>query len=211
LATDVDLSIEAMLGMFIPTDLHLRLRHVLRVIVQRASAEDLSPLVLPNTAENAFVQLLRPRLHALRDALIAHNLSAAEKVAEGLSGCGVGLTPSSDDLLCGYLFTYAALSAAYGRARARVLETCRVIAAAAAAHTTDLSAAFLLQSGEGLAAEPVFQLLLSLLSDAPYAAVTAHAEEMAGIGATSGVDMLVGVSLAMIHHYGGKPLDSTGN
>ncbi len=205
-ATDLDLSIGVMQTLFIPIDLSIRTRHLYRVIEGCGSSDDLSPLVT-EAKTNPYCDLIRPRLPALCDALNEQDILLCEQAAARLAGCGVGLTPSSDDLLTGYMSAYAALSMALGRSRDRVLPLTRAIASGASAHTTDLSAAFLLQSGEGLVSEDVFALLRSIFSDVSYPTMVAQATKVAAFGSTSGTDILTGMYLAIIHHYGGKNIE----
>ncbi|MCL2694949.1 MAG: DUF2877 domain-containing protein [Clostridiales bacterium] len=206
-AVDYDLAVDAMANLFVPIDIQLRLRHLLGVIESHADPEDLSSLVLPDTKHNAYAELLAPRLPTLKAALEEEDVLACLNTAREISGCGVGLTPSSDDLLAGYMAGYAALFYAFGRLPARVLPLTRALAQGAAKHTTDLSAAFLLQGGEGLVSEDMIQLLFSLFSDVSHPTLTANAARVAAVGATSGNDTLAGLVLAITHHYGGKQFD----
>jgi hypothetical protein len=119
----------------------------------------------------------------------------------------MGLTPASDDFLCGYLSAYGVISKVVGRSEDRVLQLTRALAAAAAKHTGYISAAFLLQSGEGLIAESAFELLTSLFSDVPYPLILVNANRVASLGATSGLDTLTGIYLGIRHHLGGIDFD----
>ncbi|MCL2671710.1 MAG: DUF2877 domain-containing protein [Clostridiales bacterium] len=206
-AQAVDLSVDAILHSIVPVDLPLRMRYLLRVLTEHAQSEDMTPLVIAGAADNPYTTLLRPRIEELRAAVDEQDLRAAAETAGAMSGCGMGLTPASDDFLCGYMSAYAVLSKALGRRRERVLPLTRAMAGEAAKHTNDLSAAFLLQSGEGLMAEPVFALLLALFSDAPYQSLTMHAARVAALGASSGTDMLSGLYLSIRHHLGGIEID----
>lgn len=206
-AQNVDLSVDAILQPLVPEDFPLRMRYLRRVLEEHAQPEDLTPLVLTDAPDNPYTSLLRPKLDALRAAVDEQNAMAAAETAGGMSGCGLGLTPASDDFLCGYMAAYAVLSRAVGRRRERVLPLTRAMAAQAAKHTNDISAAFLLQSGEGLMAEAVFSLFLALFSDAPYTNVSMRAKRVAALGATSGTDMLTGLYLSIRHHFGGIEID----
>lgn len=205
-ALDMDLSVDGMLNLFIPIDLGIRMRQLKRVIESFAEADDMSPLVL-DTKSNPYCDLIRPRLQLLRQAIADQDLEACRDAAGSISGCGIGLTPSSDDLLSGYLAAYAALSLSLGRSRKRILEQTREMAYAAALHTTELSAAFLLQSGEGLVSEDVFQLLRCIFSDISYPTLVAYATQVATFGSTSGTDTLTGIYLAITQQYGGTNID----
>lgn len=205
-ALDLELSVDVMVNLFIPIDLAIRMRHLKRVIESSAEPEDMSALILDDRS-NPYCELIRPRMAALSLAVKEQNLEACREAAASISGCGIGLTPSSDDLLCGYLSAYAALSLSLGRRRERILELTREMAFAAAQHTTELSAAFLLQSGEGLVSEDVFQLLRCIFSDIAYPMLTGYATKVASYGSTSGTDTLTGIYLAITQQYGGTDID----
>jgi hypothetical protein len=205
LATDYELSLDAIQTVFLPVDLDIRLRHVLRAIETNASEDDLSALV-SDAKQNAFVETVLPHLKRLHEGFLEQIPSECREASALISGVGLGLTPSSDHFLCGYLSGYAALSAALGRNRERVLELTREAASGAAAHTNDLGAAFLLQSGEGLVSEDLFLLLRNLFSDASYPAIVACANKIASEKEHGGTDLLTGVYLSIVRQYGGKPL-----
>ena len=205
LATDYELSLDALQAVFLPVDLDIRLRHVLHAIETNASEDDLSAIVT-DTKENAFCEAVSPHLTHLHESFREQIAPDCRDAGARISGVGLGLTPSSDYFLCGYLSGYAALSAALGRSRDRVLELTREAASGAAAHTNELGAAFLLQSGEGLVFEDLFQLLRNLFSDASYPAVMASANKIASEKEHGGTDLLTGVYLAIVRQYGGKPL-----
>ncbi|MDD3401136.1 MAG: DUF2877 domain-containing protein [Eubacteriales bacterium] len=206
LALDMELSLDVMVNLFIPIDLNIRLRQLQRVIESFAEADDMSPMVL-NTKSNPYCDLVRPRLERLNERLKEGTVEECCQAAASISGCGIGLTPSSDDLLSGFFAAYAALSQALGRNRAKVIDLTRRMAFAAAQHTTDLSGAFLLQSGEGLVSEDVFQLLRCIFSDISYPTLVAYATQVATYGSTSGTDTLTGIYLAITQHYGGTDID----
>ena len=139
--------------------------------------------------------------------LLPCQLTLCDTAASKIAGIGVGLIPSADRMLCGYMAGYGALSAALGRSFNRVLEMTRALAGASAAHTTELSGAFLLQSGEGLVSEDVYQLLRNVLSDAPYSVLTAAANRIAALPLGGGTDLLVGVHLALSRLYAENPVE----
>ena len=202
-AVDIDLAVDAMANLFIPIDIQLRLRHLLGIIEKNAYPEDLSSLVLSDAKPNTYTELLAPRLQTLKCMLEEDDIGGCQTAAKEISGCGVGITPSSDDLLMGYMAGYAALFYTFGRTRENVLSFTRAIAQGAVQNTTDLSANFLLQSGEGLAGEDMIQLLYSLFSDIGHPTLLSNAARVAA----SGNDALVGLVLAVTHHYGGKSFD----
>lgn len=151
---------------------------------------------------NIYSDFLEPRLRELADAIAADDEARALAAAERMAGCGVGLTPSSDDLLTGYFTMLRVLwRAQNGRRDVALLSR---MAKRAAAKTNRVSATFLLQSGEGLANEAVLSLIRSVFSEADDETVRRAAARVVSIGSTSGGDMLAGLILAIAHHDGGK-------
>lgn len=203
--TDYDLSLDSIRAVFLPTDYDIRLRHILRAVEANAKADDLSPLIT-DAKPNDDSETIRPLLPLLHEAFCDQDPEACRNAAASIAGVGVGLIPSADRLLCGYMAGYAGFSAALGRNFNRVLEMTRALASAAAEHTTELSAAFLLQSGEGMVNEDLFVLLRNVLSDAPYSALTASANSIAALPLGGGADLLAGVYLSLSRLYTAGPL-----
>ena len=205
-STDYDLSMETIKAVFIPVDYDIRVRHILRTVETNAKGDDLSPLIT-DAKRNEWSDQVKPLLPKLHAALREQDHEECRAASAQIAGLGVGLIPPSDRLLCGYMAGYGALSTALGRGFNRVLEMTRELAGAAAEHTTELSAAFLLQSGEGLVSEDVFQLLRNVFSDAPYSALVASANRIATMPLGGGSDLLVGIYLALSVLYTGRPIE----
>ena len=203
--TDYDLSLETMQAVFLPSDFDIRLRHILRAIETNRKEDDLSPL-LTDAKPNQYSEIVKPNLQDLHAAFREQDPAACENAASLIAGIGVGLIPSADRLLCGYMAGYAGLSAALGRSFSRVLEMTRALSGAAAAHTTELSGAFLLQCGEGLISEDLFVLLRNVFSDASYSALVSAANRIAALPLGGGADMLIGVHLALSMLYSVNPI-----
>ena len=94
---------------------------------------------------------------------------------------------------------FSCLSYALGRSRSLVLNLTRAAAAGGAANTNENGAVALLQAGEGVVAEDVFQLLRSLYSDIPYTSLSAWGNRTAK--GVNGVNVLVGISMALHDLY----------
>ena len=156
-----------------------------------------------------YAAFLRPRLPQLFAAVAAGEAAQAGEAAAAIAGCGVGLTPSSDDLLTGYMAMLHALSAI--GVLGDVVPMTRAIASRAAQRTNRISGAFLLHSGEGYVSEDVLRLLALLCSGADGQRVRDAAARVAAFGSTSGSDILTGIVLAIIHHDGGKNSGKAGN
>ncbi|NLI54799.1 MAG: DUF2877 domain-containing protein [Clostridiales bacterium] len=172
-----------------------------------ADAEaSLAALVIGGTG-NAYTKFLAPRLEQLYAAVSVGAREAAALAAARTAGCGMGLTPSSDDLLTGYFTTLHLLFRAEGREHLRgILPT---MARAAAEKTNRISGTFLLHGGEGLANAAMCDLYRSTFQFMDTAAAKRAAERVLAIGSTSGADMLTGAALALLHHGGTSTMEGT--
>ena len=198
LAEDVDLTIECMVNLFLPVDIAIRARYIHRIVEQYSANEDLSLLVIaPDSIPD--LQPIRTALQDLSQAFFEQDLEHIAAAAAGCSGFGSGLVPASDALLCGYMACFACLSYALGRSRETVLSITRAAAAGGSSNTNENGAMALLQAGEGIVAEDVFQLLRSLFSDIPYTSLSAWGNRTAK--GVNGVNVLVGISMALHDLY----------
>ncbi len=202
MAEDVDLSMDTMTNLFLPLDLSIRLRHILRAMEQGAGSEDLSMLAL-SKGHPGILSPLQKALSALGGALEEGDYDLMESCAAACAGFGSGTAAASDVLLTGYMAAYTALSYALGRSRQLVRYITRRVAAGAAASTNDSGRAVLLQGGEGLVDEDRFQLLRALFSDTPYTTLSGCAMRIAS---GEGVNFLTGLCLAVDRHYLSKTL-----
>lgn len=175
---------------------------VLRQTLEQTDAEVcLAPLVTGG-AGNVYTKFLAPRIEELVQAVTAGDAERAASAAANAAGCGMGLTPSSDDLLTGY---FAGLHAIFRtESKAEHISLIPSMAQRAAEKTYRISATFLLQSGEGLVNYDLLLLIQSIVTGADSTAIKQAAQKVLSIGSTSGGDMLTGLSLALAHHAGGK-------
>lgn len=198
MAEDVDLTIECMVNLFLPVDISIRARYIHRIVERYSANEDLSLLVVaPNT--NPDLERIGAALQDLSLAFFEQDLEHIERAAASCSGFGSGIVPASDALLCGYMACFSCLSYALGRSRDTVLSITRAAAAGGASNTNENGAMALLQAGEGIVAEDVFQLLRSVFSDIPYTSLSAWGNRTAK--GVNGVNMLVGISIALHDLY----------
>lgn len=153
---------------------------------------------------NTYTRFLAPRLEQLFAAVSLESADAAAQAAAQFAGCGMGLTPSSDDLLCGYFVTLHLLNRGSNREHARALIP--RMAQAAAQRTNRISATFLLQSGGGLTNAALIDLFRSIFTFMDTAAAARAIDRVISIGSTSGADMLTGVVLALRQFQGGNEI-----
>lgn len=162
----------------------------------------MSPLVT-GEKDNIYSAAVKTKLSQLHLAFTSLDPELAETAASRLAGCGMGLTPSSDDLISGYICAFTALCAVRGYPkREKVLHLTRSAANAAASKTNEISASFLRQSGEGLASQDVLELLGHLFSVSPRDELINAGRRVLAFGSTSGADILTGIILAINFHYG---------
>jgi len=201
-AEAIDLSLDAIAVHCRAEDLRAG-AETIRQVLTNADAEaqaGLAPLAT-GAEDNVYTAFLRPRIPELLEAADSGDAGRAADAAGRLAGCGAGLTPSSDDLLCGYFAAARLLARWDGNAEREI--PIPAMARRAADKTNRISATFLLQSGEGLVGSGLAELLRSIFSGNGGAAVQSAAKNVLSIGSTSGGDTLTGVWLALAHQAGG--------
>ena len=160
-----------------------------------ADAEtSLFPLVAEGEG-NVYTRFLAPRVERLCALVSAEDWDKAAEAAADCAGCGMGLTPSSDDLLSGYFLALHLLFRAVNKPEAGA--HIHAMAQSAAAKTNRISATFLLQSGRALANSALWELLHASFSTGDDAKARGAIRRVRDIGSTSGADMLTGIALAL--------------
>ncbi len=185
---------------------HREAQKTLLVLIEQAlkgaDAEmSLAPLVTGG-AENTYTHFLAPRLERLFYAVSLGAGEEAAQAAANCAGCGMGLTPSSDDLLSGYFTTLHLLFRAENRPEDKAIIS--NMAQAAAEKTNRISGTFLLHSGMALANTAICDLDRSIFTFMDQAAANRAIARVLAIGSTSGADMLTGMALALRQHIGGN-------
>ncbi|MDO4322595.1 MAG: DUF2877 domain-containing protein [Lachnospiraceae bacterium] len=131
-----------------------------------------------------YQEFLAPRIHALRSAVRSRNEADIVRAAQQMAGCGIGLTPSSDDFLCGYLL---------GMPELGIPGLKESMAAAAAKKTNDISAALLTRAGQDLFSCDILELTVCLELEVPQERLWKALERVAAFGSSSGCDFLTGL------------------
>ena len=200
-ANAIDLSIDSIvLGNHLEA-LALLEKRISEALVGVDTEASLVPLVTGGEG-NVYTRFLAPRLERLFSAIKLGAWDEAAQAAESCAGCGMGLTPSSDDLLCGYFTTLHLLYRANGNTSAKA--HIQHMAQAAAAKTNRISASFLRESGMALANLAVCDLFRSIDPDPDSSTSTRAIARVLAIGSTSGADLLTGLVLALRQHIGGN-------
>lgn len=144
---------------------------------------------LPTTPGLARVAAADPYLANLAASIRHGDRPAAAGAARGLVGLGPGLTPSGDDILAGAAAALRGLDHPLdGFLEAVLIDIDR--------RTTAVSAALLRHAARGAFAERIHDLFDALLGE-DAAAIEPAVARAAAWGATSGVDLLTGVVLAL--------------
>lgn len=131
-----------------------------------------------------YSEFLAPRLETLRNAVRKGQETSLILAAERFAGCGMGLTPSSDDFLCGYLL---------GMPEPGVPGITGKMACAAAARTNDISASLLRRAGEGFFSCDILHLAECLERETSSEELRMALERVAAFGSSSGCDFLTGL------------------
>jgi hypothetical protein len=152
----------------------------------RGSIVDPGPTVAPDTTD-------------LADALRRRDAADLAAAAAALLGHGAGLTPAGDDVLTGTLATLRVLGPSCSPAVARRAKTAAdaiagVVARVAHERTTALSAQLLRHADRGAVALPVADVLRAV---AGRGELVGAAARLAGMGHSSGSDVLTGMALAV--------------
>ena len=170
--------------------------------LQSVDAEASLATLATGAEGNVYTRFLAPRLERLFSAVKLGAWDEATQAAASCAGCGMGLTPSSDDLLCGYFTTLHLLFRANGNTSAKA--HIQHLSQAAAGKTNRISTSFLRESGMALANEAVLDLFRSIFTDSDTCSADRAIARVIAIGSTSGADTLTGVTLALRQHIGGN-------
>ena len=148
-----------------------------------------SPSPLP---DNPYVRYAADRIPALFAALRQRDAEAAAEAAYSIAGCGIGLTPSADDFLCGVMASVLASAIARGEQN-KWLPITAAMAKRAAPRTNLISAAFLRQAACGQLSSDVLTLIRTLYSSVLSLRLPSAAMNVIAFGETSGTDILTGI------------------
>lgn len=135
-------------------------------------------------------------LPSLRAAVAALAAGGDAGPVRAVVGLGIGLTPSGDDALVGALCVLAAAGEPWAAA-GRHLEPW--LAGDGRGRTTDVSASYLRLAVAGAFSTPLGRLVAALADGVPDATLIDAVRGLAAIGATSGMDAVVGAQVAWEH------------
>jgi hypothetical protein len=145
--------------------------------------------------ESEFARVAGPPARLLCDAAIRGDAADLARAARGLAGLGLGLTPSGDDLLGGFVAAWILVGEALDRDPATRARVTAAVLAGAARGASPLGRAWLEHASRGELLEPMTGFVAALLSPTPGDLVAA-ARGALGVGASSGTDWMAGFLLA---------------
>ncbi|MDI6820458.1 MAG: DUF2877 domain-containing protein [Candidatus Hodarchaeaceae archaeon] len=143
---------------------------------------------------NPVVRSALPHILSLLRAVESKDLDLVRQSAEKLAGLGPGLSPSSDDMLAGFMSSLRWTISSLGGNPAYIDEVNQAILVSTTGRTTLLSQQLLGHATAGEVNETVEGLLETILAGKP-SEVRAATEEVLAMGETSGVDTMVGILL----------------
>ena len=149
-------------------------------------------LIFRDGGDNLYTHFLKPRIRSFREAMRKRDVKDSVRLAAQTAGCGPGLTPSSDDFLCGYL---ACLPESFWE------QVALPASKAAAQKTNDISAALLIKAGEGYFSEDILELMKHLSKNAYGEEAKAAVQKTAEFGSSSGCDFLTGMYFGILDFY----------
>jgi len=150
---------------------------------------------------NPVVQSALPHILSLLRAVESKNLDLLRQSAEKLAGLGPGLSPSSDDMLAGFMSSLRWTISSLGGNPAYIDEVNQAIVVSTIGRTTLLSQQLLGHAAVGEVNETVEDLLEAIFAG-KLSEVRTAAGEVLAMGETSGVDTMVGILLGL--HLGLK-------
>lgn len=176
-----------------------RLAELRDIILHHGKTDGFAPLLCllekPDEAaipSNLYVDFAAQRIPALFAAVRALDAEKAAEAAFSIAGCGIGLTPSADDFLCG-LMTSLQMEAAIKGELPKITSLTEAMAEKAASRTNLISGTFLREAGRGLVSQDIRLLMKALYSSVLSQGVTTSAMNVIAFGETSGTDILTGI------------------
>ncbi len=162
---------------------------IVRAFLEENLGRGLTSLV-PNQPDNPFAEFLAPRFEEFRRAVWKPNRKSIVYTVRRIAGCGPGLTPSSDDWICGYLAALPEKKTQNGFAM--------LVAETAAERTNDISANLLRWSGQRYFSEDILRLKQCLSQDGTPSEHRDALQKVADFGSSSGFDFLTGFYFGLL-------------
>lgn len=163
--------------------------HAVRSFLAENTGIGLVSLVF-HQPDNPFAEFLAPRFEEFRRVAWRGDSTSIACAVRRIAGCGPGLTPSSDDWICGYIAALPEKKTRGGFAK--------LIAESAAECTNDISANLLRWSGQGFFSEDILRLKQCLGKDGTPFELRCALQKVADFGSSSGFDFLTGFYFGLL-------------
>lgn len=145
--------------------------------------------LVEDRTDDVYTQFLQPRIQVFRQAVLDGDQERIRTCVQNVAGCGQGLTPSSDDFLCGYMSAFPQ--------NHQNRQLCSTITSAACKKTNDISAALLRYAERGLYSVDILGLF-SAFHLGSHIAVELLLKRVAEFGSSSGCDYLTGMYFGIL-------------
>jgi len=140
--------------------------------------------LIEGETDDVYVRFLRPRIEQFRQTAIRGSDAELYQAVQRMAGCGMGLTPSSDDFLCGYISAQPQNDRQRGRNALMVEAACE--------KTNEISAALLRYAKDDLYSADILELYKDLHSG-DSRMIEAALKRVSSFGSSSGCDFLTGM------------------
>lgn len=145
---------------------------------------------------NPVAEKALPSIEELAEVSLERNSEGLKAASKGLIGLGLGLTPSGDDMLSGFMIARWWITNSFGAKLDQTKEENASIKGQMAEKTTLFSKQHLRYAAEGETNEAVESFLKSILRD-KMKSVDSRINRVIEMGETSGADMMLGLLLGL--------------
>lgn len=133
------------------------------------------------------------RFYEFIDLVIENNLDKISYSSKKLIGSGVGLTPSMDDFISGFMVSLIYLTKYYGIKVSEAYNLNSAIIRQGLEGTTRVSSEMLMLSSVGKSSQLIKSLILALLCETEEQIILQKVKDATEVGETSGTDTILGI------------------
>jgi len=147
---------------------------------------------------NIFARFALPKLYDLIYATMKEEISKVLECISGLVGLGVGLTPSGDDVIGGFIASIIFSNIYLGVRDTNILKLCDLIPEVIKGKTNTFSQKLVEYATKGEISEPLRDLIETIFTTTKEDTLIKATRRVLSIGSTSGTDLILGVLLGLI-------------
>ncbi len=144
---------------------------------------------------NDYVDFIKPKIIEFIEVLSTGSFETINQRASEMIGLGPGLTPSSDDLLSGFMIYLIYMGQSMDLSKEIIKQLTDSIVKNLGEQTNEISKSYMIHASEGKLNKRVKSLMISILSQSK--GLKQNVEEVIRFGGTSGTDLMVGIYLGM--------------